>query len=72
MDDKTYFAEPCRKPHSIVWAKLAGHPYWPAKVVKFNETNDKVDVRFFGTHDKYADEAFIFIKHLFLRSISFY
>ncbi|CAG2172980.1 unnamed protein product [Oppiella nova] len=52
MEEDNYFAAVCRRPHAIVWAKLKGHPYWPAKVVRYNELRHEVDVRFFGTHDK--------------------
>ena len=52
LEEETYFAAVCRRPHAIVWAKLKGHPFWPAKVVRFNEPKHEVDVRFFGTHDK--------------------
>ncbi|XP_054165482.1 MYND-type zinc finger-containing chromatin reader ZMYND8-like [Oppia nitens] len=52
MEEETYFAAVCRRPHAIVWAKLKGHPHWPAKVVRYNEIRNEVDVRFFGTHDK--------------------
>lgn len=47
----------------IVWAKLAGHPAWPARIVEreeseeyrnylqFRKHDDDVCVRFYGTHD---------------------
>jgi len=54
MEEIDYFAAICRKPHSIVWAKLSGHPYWPAKVVRYDQHKNMIDVRFFGTHDKYV------------------
>lgn len=49
MKDK-WFSEPCRKPHTLVWAKLKGFPIWPAKAVK--SANGNVDVRFFGGHER--------------------
>ncbi|CAG2109326.1 unnamed protein product, partial [Medioppia subpectinata] len=52
MEEDNYFSAVCRRPHAIVWAKLKGHPYWPAKVIRYNEVRNEVDVRFFGTHDK--------------------
>lgn len=33
-------------PHELVYAKLKGFGYWPAKVI--NEVDGKMDVRFFG------------------------
>ncbi|KAL1491099.1 hypothetical protein ABEB36_011747 [Hypothenemus hampei] len=41
-----WFCLPCRNPHSLVWAKQKGYPYWPAKVIR--ETNTHCDVRYFG------------------------
>ncbi len=46
------FAEPCRQPHQLVFARVKGYPLWPAKVVRLGKQND-VDCRFFGTHDRY-------------------
>ncbi|GFU31658.1 protein kinase C-binding protein 1 [Trichonephila clavipes] len=48
--NKYWFSEVCRKPHPLVWAKLKGFPYWPAKVVRIADGN--VDARFFGAHDR--------------------
>ncbi|CAE1251482.1 Protein kinase C-binding protein 1 [Acanthosepion pharaonis] len=45
-----WFCEPCNNPHRIVWAKLKGYPFWPAKALR--EKNGMVDVRFFGAHDR--------------------
>lgn len=45
-----WFTETCVKPHLILWAKLKGFPYWPAKAMSINST--LVDVRFFGEHDR--------------------
>ncbi|XP_035208972.1 protein kinase C-binding protein 1-like, partial [Stegodyphus dumicola] len=47
---KYWFSEVCHKPHPLVWAKLKGFPYWPAKVVRIVDGN--VDARFFGAHDR--------------------
>lgn len=50
--DANWFARPCsRKRHELVYAKMTGHPYWPAKVINvIMETNKErsYDVRFFG------------------------
>lgn len=47
--DSNWFALPCNgKKHDLVYAKMAGFPYWPAKVIKI--TGDLYDVRFFGAH----------------------
>ncbi|XP_064596606.1 MYND-type zinc finger-containing chromatin reader ZMYND8-like isoform X2 [Liolophura sinensis] len=45
-----WFCEPCRTPHTLVWAKLKGYPFWPAKALR--EVDGQVDVRFFGAHDR--------------------
>lgn len=47
-----WFIEPCRRPHAIVWAKLKGFPFWPAKALSRVNANGLVDVRFFGQHDR--------------------
>ncbi|XP_025096070.1 zinc finger MYND domain-containing protein 11-like isoform X1 [Pomacea canaliculata] len=41
-----WFCQPCTPPHELVYAKLKGFGYWPAKVI--NEVDGKMDVRFFG------------------------
>lgn len=46
-----WFTEVCDPPHLLVWAKLSGHPYWPAKVIGITSTSNALDVRFFGEHD---------------------
>ena len=45
-----WFTETCQLPHTLVWARLKGFPFWPAKAVRFQ--NNNLDVRFFGRHDK--------------------
>ena len=52
-----------RIPHLLVWAKLKGFPFWPAKAMRIN-AEENVDVRFFGAHDR----AWIPIKDVFLYS----
>ncbi|KAK8760031.1 hypothetical protein V5799_028703 [Amblyomma americanum] len=47
---EAWFTEPCRRPHLLVWAKLKGFPYWPAKAMRLQDGN--VDARFFGAHDR--------------------
>ncbi|XP_014664509.1 PREDICTED: protein kinase C-binding protein 1-like [Priapulus caudatus] len=47
---ENWFCEPCRNPHALVWAKLKGFPFWPAKALRV--ANGLVDVRFFGQHDR--------------------
>lgn len=49
-EDEYWFIKVCQKPHLLVWAKLKGFPYWPAKVIRSNA--DSIDVRFFGAHDR--------------------
>lgn len=48
--DANWFEIVCRRPHCIVWAKLEGFPYWPAKVMSVDQSEDRVDVYFFGDH----------------------
>ena len=39
-----------RVPHPLVWAKMRGYPFWPAKALR--TVKDQVDCRFFGEHDR--------------------
>lgn len=61
---KTWFIEVCPKPHLLVWAKLKGFPFWPAKAMRTNNAG-MVDVRFFGAHDR----AWVSYKDCFLYSL---
>ena len=36
--------------HPIIWAKLQGYPYWPAKLMNV-KSQDTLEVCFFGEHD---------------------
>uniref|UniRef100_A0A9J8DI42 Protein kinase C binding protein 1, like n=1 Tax=Cyprinus carpio carpio TaxID=630221 RepID=A0A9J8DI42_CYPCA len=38
------------QPHPLVWAKLKGFPFWPAKALR--DKDGQVDARFFGQHDR--------------------
>lgn len=49
---RNWFSTVCNRPHCVVWAKVAGHIYWPGKAMSVN--NDQVHVRFFGVHN-FAD-----------------
>ncbi|KAI1289793.1 Protein kinase C-binding protein 1 [Halotydeus destructor] len=49
---RTWFVETCHKPHVLVFARLKGHPFWPAKAVRVDATKNEVDCRFFGAHDR--------------------
>ncbi|XP_072743147.1 uncharacterized protein Zmynd8 isoform X3 [Anoplolepis gracilipes] len=60
----TWFIEPCRRPHPLVWAKLKGFPFWPAKAMPRVNSQGFVDVRFFGEHDR----AWVPPKDLYLYS----
>jgi len=60
----SWFIEPCRRPHPLVWAKLKGFPFWPAKAMPRVNSQGYVDVRFFGEHDR----AWVSPKDLFLYS----
>lgn len=60
---KDWFVEVCESPHILLWAKLKGFPYWPAKGMAVNNAA-LVDVRFFGAHDR----AWVPIKDCYLYS----
>jgi len=59
---KTWFIEACRSAHPLIWARLKGFPFWPAKAVKLKD--GAVDVRFFGRHDR----SWVPVKECFLFS----
>ncbi|XP_028164556.1 protein kinase C-binding protein 1-like isoform X3 [Ostrinia furnacalis] len=59
----TWFTDVCTTPHMLLWAKLKGFPYWPAKGMSVNNSG-LVDVRFFGAHDR----AWVPAKDCFLYS----
>ncbi|XP_075146188.1 zinc finger MYND-type containing 8 isoform X2 [Haematobia irritans] len=61
---KDWFLEVCSHPHLLLWAKLKGFPYWPAKAMNFGQ-NSSVNVRFFGQHDR----AFVSVKDCYLYSL---
>ncbi|XP_015210400.1 zinc finger MYND domain-containing protein 11 isoform X6 [Lepisosteus oculatus] len=42
----SWFCYPCVPSHELVWAKMKGFGYWPAKVLQ--REDNQVDVRFFG------------------------
>ncbi|XP_022230702.2 zinc finger MYND domain-containing protein 11 [Drosophila obscura] len=49
MDCSMWFAKPCLQRHEVVFAKQAGWPHWPAKVISVSSKKPiKYDVRFFG------------------------
>ncbi|GFT07275.1 zinc finger MYND domain-containing protein 11 [Nephila pilipes] len=48
----TWFCQPCDPPHELVYAKIKGYPYWPAKVIM--KHGNLYDVRFFGAHHQRA------------------
>uniref|UniRef100_A0AAY4EAQ9 Uncharacterized protein n=1 Tax=Denticeps clupeoides TaxID=299321 RepID=A0AAY4EAQ9_9TELE len=41
-----WFCYPCTPTHELVWARMKGFGYWPAKVLQ--REGNQVDVRFFG------------------------
>ncbi|XP_039204520.1 zinc finger MYND domain-containing protein 11-like isoform X2 [Crotalus tigris] len=45
---KNSFCYPCIPNHELVWAKMKGSGFWPAKVMQ--KKNNQVDVCFFGHH----------------------
>uniref|UniRef100_A0AAR2LVG6 Protein kinase C binding protein 1, like n=1 Tax=Pygocentrus nattereri TaxID=42514 RepID=A0AAR2LVG6_PYGNA len=50
------------QPHPLVWAKLKGFPFWPAKALR--DKDGQVDARFFGQHDR----AWVPINNCYLMS----
>ncbi|GAB1601062.1 zinc finger MYND domain-containing protein 11-like isoform X3 [Argonauta hians] len=48
-----WFCKPCKPPHELVYAKLKGFSYWPAKVIRVLD-DCKHDVRFFGGYHQRA------------------
>ena len=46
--DKNWFCKPCNPPHELVFAKMKGFPFWPAKVIKRIPEKNEYYVRFFG------------------------
>ncbi|KAH0568596.1 protein kinase C-binding protein 1 isoform X2 [Cotesia glomerata] len=60
----SWFVEACSKPHPLIWAKLKGFPFWPAKALPRINALGHVDVRFFGAHDR----AWIAPKDIYLFS----
>lgn len=59
-----WFVDVCTQPHLLLWAKLKGFPFWPAKSMGVSP-NSLVNVRFFGEHDR----AFVPIKDCYLYSM---
>ncbi|KAJ8265310.1 hypothetical protein COCON_G00144090 [Conger conger] len=59
---ENWFCEPCSHPHPLVWAKLKGFPFWPAKALR--DKDGQVDARFFGQHDR----AWVPINNCYLMS----
>lgn len=51
IDSDDWFTEMCDPPHLLVWAKVAGYPWWPAKLIGIMTSANRLDVRFFGDHD---------------------
>lgn len=47
-NDFEWFSKLCPQMHPVVWAKVSGYQYEPAKVMKVQ--NDQIEVYFFGTH----------------------
>ncbi|XP_035780883.1 mucin-5AC-like isoform X2 [Anopheles albimanus] len=48
-----WFELACSKPHLLVWAKMKGYPYWPAKLFTHTRNNNlQMQVLFFGKHDR--------------------
>ncbi|XP_031633887.1 protein kinase C-binding protein 1-like [Contarinia nasturtii] len=47
---KDWFTKVCSKTHALIWAKVEGYPYWPAKVMAVKEPMIRVD--FFGDHSQ--------------------
>lgn len=48
IDPDNWFTKTCTEPHLLIWAKIKGYSYWPAKVMSVD--GQGVNVRFFGDH----------------------
>lgn len=48
VSPKNSFVMPCDSPHQIIWAKMEGFNFWPAKAMSANQ--EMIHVRFFGDH----------------------
>lgn len=62
---KRWFTMVCTEPHLIVWAKIVGFNYWPAKLMSIDD--QQVNVRFFGDHthaDVSAKNCFLYSKKI--------
>ncbi|KAH0506699.1 Protein kinase C-binding protein 1 [Microtus ochrogaster] len=57
-----WFCEPCSNQHPLVWAKLKGFPFWPAKALR--DKDGQVEDHFFGQHDR----AWVPINNCYLMS----
>uniref|UniRef100_A0A4W3H189 Zinc finger, MYND-type containing 11 n=1 Tax=Callorhinchus milii TaxID=7868 RepID=A0A4W3H189_CALMI len=49
---ENWFCYPCVPNHELVWARMKGFGFWPAKVMQ--RSGNQVDVRFFGHHHQRA------------------
>lgn len=62
-DPDNYFTKVCKIPHVIVFAKVKGFAYWPAKLMTIK--NKTINVEFFGEHtqaDIPAENCFLYSK----------
>lgn len=61
----TWFSMVCNKPHLLIWAKLSGFNFWPAKLL--STQGEKVCVRFFGHEHGRANipakDCSLYLKH---------
>lgn len=51
---KKLVEKPCSKQHLLLWAKIRGYGYWPAKVMAIDKK--EVYIQFFGEYSIYALE----------------
>lgn len=49
-ETKFIITKPCSKPHLLLWVKVRGYCYWPAKVMTLSIDNKKINVQFFGDY----------------------
>ena len=52
--EKYWFCKPCRPFHELVYAKQKGFPYWPAKIIREENDEGLLEVRFFGGYHQKA------------------
>lgn len=64
-DAETAFVMPCKLPHLLLWSYWEDYCYWPSKAMYVEDTQNLVNVRFFGDHTTLtmsAEKCYLFSK----------